>query len=78
MPTNTALTASASEAHCTLNPTPNSLERFAYVPTRVIVLKPVGVELLTFSVKVLVEVVGFVENDAVTPLGKPETLRVTF
>jgi len=38
---------------------------------------PVAVELLTVSVNVLVEVVGLVLNDAVTPLGIPLALRVT-
>lgn len=38
---------------------------------------PVGVEPLTVSVNVLVEVVGLVLNDAVTPLSNPLALRVT-
>ena len=39
--------------------------------------RPVAVEPLTVSVSVLVEVVGLVLNDAVTPLGIPLALRVT-
>ena len=39
--------------------------------------RPVAVDPLTVSVSVLVEVVGLVLNDAVTPLGIPLALRVT-
>ena len=38
---------------------------------------PVGVELLTTRVSVLVEVAGFGLNDAVTPLGNPVADSVT-
>ena len=38
---------------------------------------PVAAEALTCSVSVLVVVVGFGLNDAVTPLGAPLALRVT-
>lgn len=34
-------------------------------------------ELLTFSVMLVLNVVGFSEKDAVTPAGRPETDRVT-
>ena len=47
------------------------------MPVMVIVDWPVAVEPLTVSVNVLVEVVGLVLNDAVTPLGNPPALRVT-
>jgi hypothetical protein len=47
------------------------------VPVTVMVAVPVGVESLTFSVRVLVEVVGSGLNDAVTPVGSPEALNVT-
>jgi hypothetical protein len=38
---------------------------------------PVVAVLLAVSVKVLVAVVGFVLNDAVTPLGRPDAANVT-
>ena len=38
---------------------------------------PVVAALLAVSVKVLVAVVGFVLNDAVTPLGRPGAAKVT-
>jgi hypothetical protein len=38
---------------------------------------PIATELLDASVKVLLPVVGFGEKDAVTPLGRPETEKVT-
>jgi hypothetical protein len=38
---------------------------------------PVVAVLLAVSVKVLVAVVGFAPNDAVTPFGKPDAARVT-
>src|ERR1019366_8717863 len=56
---------------------PTSFQRLPYVPVMVIVDWPVAVEPLTVSVNVLVEVVGLVLNDAVTPLGNPPALRVT-
>ena len=47
------------------------------VPVIVIVLVPVVAELLAVNVRVLVEVVGFVPNEAVTPLGRAEFESVT-
>ena len=47
------------------------------VPVIVTVDVPVVAALLAVSVKVLVAVVGFVPNDAVTPVGKPDAARVT-
>ena len=38
---------------------------------------PVIAEELAVSVRLLVEVVGFVLNDAVTPLGRPDAVSVT-
>ena len=51
------------------------------VPVIVTVDIPVAAALLAVSVKVLivvVGVVGFVLNDAVTPFGRPEAAKVTF
>ena len=39
---------------------------------------PVAAVALTISVKALVAIVGFVPNEAVTPVGKPEADKVTF
>jgi hypothetical protein len=47
------------------------------VPVIVIVLVPAVAEALTVSVNVLVVVVGFGLNPAVTPLGRPEALKLT-
>lgn len=47
------------------------------VPVMVTLAVPVVAVLLAVSVSVLVEVVGFVPNAAVTPLGRPEAARVT-
>jgi len=47
------------------------------VPVIVTVDVPVVAVLLAVSVKVLVAVVGFVLNDAVTPLGRPDAAKVT-
>ena len=38
---------------------------------------PVVAVALAVSVKILVAVVGFVPNDAVTPVGRPDATRVT-
>ena len=48
------------------------------MPVIVIVDFPMAAEPLTVSVNVLVEVAGLGLNDAVTPLGTPLALRVTF
>ncbi len=47
------------------------------MPVMVMGLVPVAAEALAVSVNVLVEVVGFGLNPAVTPLGRPEALKVT-
>jgi len=47
------------------------------VPVMVIVGLPGTAELLADRVNVLLPVVGFGENDAVTPLGNPEAARLT-
>lgn len=47
------------------------------VPVMVAVYWPTGTVLLAVSVSVLEYVVGFVEKDAVTPLGRPVTARFT-
>ena len=47
------------------------------VPVTVTVLTPGVAVLEAVSVKVLVPVVGFGVNDAVTPLGRPVAVRVT-
>ena len=51
--------------------------RLPEVPVIVTVADPVVAVLLAVSVSTLVPVVGFVPNAAVTPLGRPEALRVT-
>lgn len=51
--------------------------RLPDVPVMVTVEVPVVAVLLAVNDTVLVEVVGFVPNVAVTPLGKPEAERVT-
>ncbi len=53
------------------------LLRVPYVPSMVIVDFPVAADPLTVSVNTLVEVVGFVLNVAVTPVGIPLAVRVT-
>jgi len=47
------------------------------VPFTVSVYWPTGVVLLAFTVKMLVPLVGFGLNDAVAPLGRPETVMFT-
>ena len=47
------------------------------VPVMVIVGVPGAAALVVESVNVLLPVVGFGENDAVTPLGNPEAAKVT-
>jgi hypothetical protein len=51
--------------------------RLPEVPVMVTVAVPVVAVALAVSVSTLVEVVGFVLNVAVTPLGKPDAARVT-
>jgi hypothetical protein len=47
------------------------------VPVTVTIAVPVAAELLAVRVSTLDAVAGFVPNDAVTPLGKPEAEKVT-
>ena len=47
------------------------------VPVIVTVYCPIEAELAAVKVSVLLPVVGFGENEAVTPMGKPEADRVT-
>jgi hypothetical protein len=51
--------------------------RLPDTPVMVTVTVPVAAVALAVRVNVLVEVVGFVLNPAVTPLGRPEALKVT-
>ena len=51
--------------------------RLPEVPVIVTVAIPVAAVLLAVSVKTLVAVAGFVPNDAVTPLGRPEADKLT-
>src|SRR5689334_5248165 len=51
--------------------------RLPETPVTVMVLVPVVAVLLAVKVRTLVEVVGFVPNEAVTPLGRAEVDRVT-
>jgi hypothetical protein len=51
--------------------------RLPEVPVTVNVVVPGVAELLTASVSTLLPDVGFVPQDAVTPLGRPETSRLT-
>ena len=51
--------------------------RLPEVPLMVTVEVPAVAELLALSVSMLDAVVGFVPNEAVTPLGKPDAARVT-
>ena len=46
------------------------------VPVTITVAVPDGAALLAVIVSTLEAVVGFVPNDAVTPVGKPEAARV--
>jgi hypothetical protein len=47
------------------------------VPVTVTVYCPIGAELVAVNVSKLLLVAGFGENEAVTPVGKPETERFT-
>ena len=47
------------------------------VPVIVTVLVPIGAEALTLRIRLLEKVVELGENDAVTPLGRPEIERFT-
>jgi len=51
--------------------------RLPEVPVIVSVVVPTLAELLAVNVSMLLPVVGFGEKVAVTPLGKPETSRLT-
>ncbi len=61
----------------TVNATVVLAVRVPEVPLIVTVDVPAVAELLAVSVSTLDAAVGFVPNDAVTPLGKPEAVRVT-
>src|SRR5580700_11571015 len=52
-------------------------DRLPDVPVIVTVALPVVAVALAVSVSTLLPVVGFVPNDAVTPLGRPDAARVT-
>ena len=52
-------------------------DRVPDVPVIVTVDDPVAAVLLAVSVSTLLLVVGFVANEAVTPLGKPDAASVT-
>ena len=54
-----------------------AFDKLPEVPVMVTVAAPVVAVLLAVSVRVLVVVAGFVLNDAVTPLGRPEADKVT-
>ena len=62
--------------------TPSVIEveavRLPEVPVIVTVLVPMLAELAAVSVSVELPVAGFGENEAVTPVGKPVTDRLTF
>ena len=51
--------------------------RLPDVPVMVTVAVPVAAVVLAVSVKVLVDVAGFGLKAAVTPVGKPEAVRLT-
>lgn len=51
--------------------------RLPDVPVMVKVVLPILAELTAAKVRIELNVVGFVENDAVTPLGSPVTERLT-
>lgn len=51
--------------------------RLPDVPVTVMLLVPVAAVLLAVNVRTLVDVVGFVPNEAVTPLGSAEVDSVT-
>src|ERR1700735_5706585 len=61
----------------TVNATVVLAVRLPEVPLIVTVEVPTVAELLAVSVSTLDAVAGFVPNDAVTPLGRPDAARVT-
>jgi hypothetical protein len=77
--TNTSLGAAESEKLLAFTTTCACAEfvMLPEVPVTVNVAMPGVAALVAESVSVLVPVVGFGENTAVTPLGSPEALRVT-
>jgi hypothetical protein len=85
VPTSTAPQVSEVGASVTTGPPPAVTVscsvvvavRLPDVPVMVTVDVPVAAVELAVRVKVLVEVVGFGLNPAVTPLGRPEALKVT-
>ena len=67
----------AAGARLTVRAIAVAFDKLPEVPVMVTVPAPVVAVLLAVSVRVLVVVAGFVLNDAVTPLGKPEADKVT-
>jgi hypothetical protein len=51
--------------------------RLPDVPVMVAVVVPTAAELLAVSVSTLLPVVGLVPHEALTPLGRPEIVRLT-
>jgi hypothetical protein len=83
-PTTTLPHVSPDGDNATVGPLANTVRltavvcvRLPDVPLIVTLAVPVAAVALAVSVKVLVEVVGFGLNPAVTPLGKPEALKLT-
>lgn len=71
------VTTGLPEAAVTVRPTVVVCVRLPDTPVMVTVVVPVAAEALAVRVKVLVEVVGFVLNPEVTPLGRLEVDNVT-
>ena len=67
----------AAGAGLTVRPIVAEFDKLPEVPVMVTVTVPAVAVLLAVSVNVLVIVAGFVLNDAVTPLGRPEADKVT-
>jgi hypothetical protein len=67
----------AAGAGLTVRPIVAEFDKLPDVPVMFTVAAPVVAVLLAVNVTVLVVVAGFVLNDAVTPLGRPEADKVT-
>jgi hypothetical protein len=67
----------AAGARFTVRAIAVAFDKLPEVPVIVTVTAPVVAVLLAVSVRVLVVVAGFVLNDAVTPLGKPDADKLT-
>ena len=72
-----SVTTGPPDAAVTVRPTVVVCVRLPDTPVIVTVDVPVAAEVLAVRVKVLVEVVGFVLNPEVTPLGRVEVDKVT-